>query len=312
MYSTFLGRFNLAVKQMKHCCGMLVGRVMTGMWSAEQITKLSNKCSTSIDYRYVYSKHTKHRWGHSSCSPECRFGIAEMTRASDWATNRSEATLTRQPEVTSGKTRPSGLGAALRQQALRHHHEAPSLMAHIGWIFSYINNVELICLLRLYTLLVSCHTHVRAKRRQNRDLDLPINRGWDCENQLVAPDEAEAPLSTTGRRGWPRSQGRWTRSSDLVAVFIADWGWRLSAWKMGRTCFCCCRLFFYESWKTSACCEYDRLNGWNSTLQAAWYIRHVFCGLTNKPASLACEEVQCSGYLLFTVRNRRRASGDVS
>ena len=22
-------------------------------------------------------------------------------------------------------------------------------------------------------------------------------------------------------------------------------------------------------------CEYDRLNGWNSTLQAAWYIRHV-------------------------------------
>ena len=28
--------------------------------------------------------------------------------------------------------------------------------------------------------------------------------------------------------------------------------------------------------------EYDRLNGWNSTLQAAWYIRHVriiwFCG----------------------------------
>ena len=22
-------------------------------------------------------------------------------------------------------------------------------------------------------------------------------------------------------------------------------------------------------------CEYDRVNGWNSTLQAAWYIRHV-------------------------------------
>ena len=31
-------------------------------------------------------------------------------------------------------------------------------------------------------------------------------------------------------------------------------------------------------------CEYDRLNGWNSTLQAAWYIRHVriicFCKLS--------------------------------
>ena len=33
-------------------------------------------------------------------------------------------------------------------------------------------------------------------------------------------------------------------------------------------------------------CEYDRLNGWNSTLQAAWYIRHirvVFLWTINKP-----------------------------
>ena len=47
------------------------------------------------------------------------------------------------------------------------------------------------------------------------------------------------------------------------------------------------RLFYGSSlrWQTSAVsttvwivnvvCEYDRLNGWNSTLQAAWYIRYV-------------------------------------
>ena len=31
---------------------------------------------------------------------------------------------------------------------------------------------------------------------------------------------------------------------------------------------------FYKKLKNVSC-EYDRLNGWNSTLQAAWYTRHV-------------------------------------
>ena len=31
---------------------------------------------------------------------------------------------------------------------------------------------------------------------------------------------------------------------------------------------------FYKKLENVSC-EYDRLNGWNSTLQAAWYIRHV-------------------------------------
>ena len=31
---------------------------------------------------------------------------------------------------------------------------------------------------------------------------------------------------------------------------------------------------FYDIWKNVSC-EYDRLNCWNSTLQAAWYIKHV-------------------------------------
>ena len=31
---------------------------------------------------------------------------------------------------------------------------------------------------------------------------------------------------------------------------------------------------FYKKLKNVRC-EYDRLNGWTSTLQAAWYIRHV-------------------------------------
>ena len=34
--------------------------------------------------------------------------------------------------------------------------------------------------------------------------------------------------------------------------------------------------WFYRKLKVkNVSCEYDRLNGWNSTLQAAWYIRHV-------------------------------------
>ena len=55
--------------------------------------------------------------------------------------------------------------------------------------------------------------------------------------------------------------------------------------------------FFIKSWKTqlwvppfdknfkNVRCEYDRLNGLNSTLQAAWYIRRVriICFLWTKP-----------------------------
>ena len=32
--------------------------------------------------------------------------------------------------------------------------------------------------------------------------------------------------------------------------------------------------YFYKKLENVSC-EYDRLNGWNSTLQAAWYMRHV-------------------------------------
>ena len=42
------------------------------------------------------------------------------------------------------------------------------------------------------------------------------------ENHLPASDQAEALLPATRRRGWPRSQGRYNCSSDLVSVFIAD------------------------------------------------------------------------------------------
>ena len=33
-------------------------------------------------------------------------------------------------------------------------------------------------------------------------------------------------------------------------------------------------VVFYKKLKNVSC-EYDRVNGWNSTLQAAWYIRHL-------------------------------------
>ena len=36
----------------------------------------------------------------------------------------------------------------------------------------------------------------------------------------------------------------------------------------------CNYVIFYQKLENISC-EYDRLNGWNSTLQAAWYIRHV-------------------------------------
>ena len=43
-----------------------------------------------------------------------------------------------------------------------------------------------------------------------------------------------------------------------LQAFFAPWYWRS----------------FYKKLKNVSC-EYDRLNGWNSSLQAAWYIRHV-------------------------------------
>ena len=43
-------------------------------------------------------------------------------------------------------------------------------------------------------------------------------------------------------------------------------------------------IVFYKKLKNVSC-EYDRVNGWNSTLQAAWYIRRVriICFLWTKP-----------------------------
>ena len=49
-----------------------------------------------------------------------------------------------------------------------------------------------------------------------------------------------------------------------------------------RTSLCLCGL---HKKLTNVSCEYKRLNGWNSTLQAAWYIRRVriLCFLWTKP-----------------------------
>ena len=44
-------------------------------------------------------------------------------------------------------------------------------------------------------------------------------------------------------------------------------------------------------------CEYDRVNGWNSTLQAAWYIRHVFIkGFYKKLKNVSCEYDGVNGW----------------
>ena len=57
--------------------------------------------------------------------------------------------------------------------------------------------------------------------------------------------------------------------------FLRDGKWHLARW----LCFITIQtqslpVFFYKKLKNVSF-EYDRLNGWNSTLQAAWYIRHV-------------------------------------
>ena len=43
---------------------------------------------------------------------------------------------------------------------------------------------------------------------------------------------------------------------------------------MDLSVFANATFLFYEKLKNVSC-EYNRLNGWKSTLQAAWYIRHV-------------------------------------
>ena len=56
--------------------------------------------------------------------------------------------------------------------------------------------------------------------------------------------------------------------------------WRFSNFKV----FKFFNIFFCKKLKNVSC-EYNRVNGWNSTLQAAWYIRRVriICFLRTKP-----------------------------
>ena len=69
-------------------------------------------------------------------------------------------------------------------------------------------------------------------------------------------------------------------------------------------------------------CECDRVNGWNSTLQAAWYIRHVriiwFCGLYVRYDSFTQNIVRaCSmfypyeGYRSVTPLDAARVNGTI-
>ena len=88
------------------------------------------------------------------------------------------------------------------------------------------------------------------------------------------------------------------------AVIIRKPTWHSPyAWQHNRALFALCYRFranivvkhsngvwantsytFYKKLK-NASCEFNRLNGWNSTLQAAWYIRRVriTCFLWTKP-----------------------------
>ena len=81
----------------------------------------------------------------------------------------------------------------------------------------------------------------------------------------------------TGRRGWPRSQGRFT-SFDLVSVFIAD-------------------LRLQDS----------RPENWDGRIVCVC----VFGGLTNKPGLRASEEVYCAGsFLSVTVEEPAKRSAN--
>ena len=74
--------------------------------------------------------------------------------------------------------------------------------------------------------------------------------------------------------------GMYTNIFFLISVW---WDIRTSSFFHSRAFFLyawidCSQLtffnFFYKKLKNVSC-EYDRVNGWNSTLQAAWYIRYL-------------------------------------
>ena len=62
----------------------------------------------------------------------------------------------------------------------------------------------------------------------------------------------------------------YTRVKKRKMLLIAVWVRFCNKLKSFR----CNKIFFYKKLKNVSC-EDNRLNGWNSTLQAAWYIIHV-------------------------------------
>ena len=85
-------------------------------------------------------------------------------------------------------------------------------------------------------------------------------------------------MSTTD--GWLKLN--FAKSRKTSAVSATDWMIETQLCKLRGTsdtfvrwkCLFSRSISFYKMLKNVSC-EHDRLNGWNSTLQAAWYIRHV-------------------------------------
>ena len=84
---------------------------------------------------------------------------------------------------------------------------------------------------------------------------------------------------------WRRLRLRWPRGRRVTVPGILKTIPRVKdALKKSMCVFKAGTTVFYKKLKNVSC-EYDRLNGWNSTLQAAWYIRHVriICFFLTKP-----------------------------
>ena len=106
----------------------------------------------------------------------------------------------------------------------------------------------------------------------------PGGEGWRSELRALET-EARCEHYISCRYGIGRIQ----RKRRHVECF-SQWSWQASTSRyQNRHARFSSRVFehvllvcseFYKKLKNVSC-EYDRVNGWNSTLQAAWYIRHL-------------------------------------
>ena len=97
------------------------------------------------------------------------------------------------------------------------------------------------------------------------------------KKQRGLPTEDKAKMEMERNRGLNLEPSLCSLQSLLHLFCVAMQLWfSASPWATEQLRdFDCERTVFFFLKLKNVSCEYDRLNGWNSTLQAAWYTRHV-------------------------------------